>query len=268
MQADNELRRVNEELSSYAQTVSHDLRGPIAAIQMAADTFMAAARAGSSQEDLAEILEIIHENSRKTVQRIKGLLILAQAGQAPVDIGRVDVSAVVSEVLDDLATLVMETGVTVTADSDLGHIRANRTQVYQVLSNLLANALKHNDSKEPAVEVRYSGVDEAGAHRYLVRDNGPGIPAGSEKDIFKPFFKGATTEGTGIGLSITERMVKAYNGEIRAFNDRGAVFEFTLRDAEPPQARPSQDPRSQLRLRRQPSQRDEAQQPGKHRDGL
>jgi PAS domain S-box-containing protein len=234
MLADYELRRVNEELSGYAQTVSHDLRGPIAAIQMAADTFMAAAKAGSSQEDLDEILDMIRENSEKTIDRIEGLLILAQAGQAPVDVGEVDVSAVVSEVLDDLETQVMEVSARVSVDTDLGHLRANHTQVYQVFSNLIANALKHNDKDRPEVEVRYTGIDEGGSRHYLVRDNGPGIPAGSERDIFKPFFKAAATEGTGIGLSIAERMVKAYNGEIQAHNEGGAVFEFSLKDAEPP----------------------------------
>lgn len=234
MLADYELRRVNEELSGYAQTVSHDLRGPISAIQMAADTFMAAAKAGSSQEDLEEILDMIRENSEKTVDRIEGLLILAQAGQAPVDIGEVDVSDVVNEVLDDLATLILEAGARVSVDTDLGHLRANRTQVYQVFSNLIANAIKHNDKEKPEIEVRYTGRDDTGARHYLVRDNGPGIPAGSERDIFKPFFKTEATEGTGIGLSITERMVKAYNGDIQARNDDGAVFEFSLKDVEPP----------------------------------
>jgi PAS domain S-box-containing protein len=234
MLADHELRRVNEELRGYAQTVSHDLRGPISSILMAAQTFMAASAAGSSREDLEEILEMIRENSEKTVDRIEGLLILAEAGQAPVDIGEVDVNGVVNEVLDDLATMVLEKGALVSVDADLGHLSANHTQVYQVFSNLIANALKHNDKEKPEIEVRYDGMDESGARHYLVKDNGPGIPEGCEKDIFKPFYKVAAKEGTGIGLSITERMVKAYDGDIRAYNDDGAVFEFSLKDAEPP----------------------------------
>jgi signal transduction histidine kinase len=69
-----------------------------------------------------------------------------------------------------------------------------------------------------------------------VRDNGTGIPPGDLDRIFTPFFKGRETGGTGIGLAIVEKIVILYGGAIRAYNDGGACFEFTLHDAsgEPP----------------------------------
>ncbi len=229
--AEDELLRANEELRGYAQTVSHDLKGPIAAMQVAAETFINAARAGSSSEELAEVLDVIRHNSDRASKRIEDLLRLAEAGQAPVAVEDVDAGAVVKDVLADMSVMITETCAKVFIDDDLGRLRANWTQVYQVFSNLISNALAHNDSDRPTVEVRYLGEDDAGAHRYQVCDNGPGIPPSEIKDIFKPFYKGGNTEGTGIGLSIAERIVRAYDGELTVYNDGGACFEFTLHDA-------------------------------------
>ena len=86
---------------------------------------------------------------------------------------------------------------------------------------------------EPVVEITRLEMDEAsGASRYLVRDNGPGIPEEHLDDVFIPFFKGKSGD-SGIGLAIVDKVVKVYRGEVRAYNDNGACFEFTLRDFEP-----------------------------------
>jgi signal transduction histidine kinase len=102
------------------------------------------------------------------------------------------------------------------------------THAYQVFSNLIGNAIKHNDSENP--EIRISRLVEAGPgrFRYLVRDNGPGISEGAEADIFLPFHKGPNSTGTGIGLSMVHKVVRLYGGEVRAYNDGGACLEFTL----------------------------------------
>lgn len=67
-------------------------------------------------------------------------------------------------------------------------------------------------------------------HRFLVSDNGPGISEEMMDKVFIPFAKDNDKGETGMGLSIVERMVKVYGGDIRAFNDNGACFEFTLKD--------------------------------------
>ena len=231
VKAEEDLLKANEELRGYAQAVSHDLKGPIAAMQIAAETFVGAARAGCSEAELEELLDVIRNNSERANRHIEELLVLAQAGQKPVAVEEVDVGAVVKDVLADLSGLLKETCGKVVFAEDLGRVSANWTQVYQVLSNLISNALKHNDSEQPLVEVAHLGSDESGAHRYRVCDNGPGIQEGSESDIFQPFFKGGGAGGTGIGLSIVNRIISAYGGDISAYNDGGACFEFTLHDA-------------------------------------
>ena len=107
---------------------------------------------------------------------------------------------------------------------------ASPTHIYQLFSNLIKNAFEYCDSDSPIIEVR--ALDKAnGEHRYLVRDNGSGIPADLIERIFIPFSRGSSGQ-TGIGLSIVDRITRVYAGDVKAYNDSGACFEFSLRDYE------------------------------------
>lgn len=121
-----------------------------------------------------------------------------------------------------------QAGETVEVASPLGTVVANPTQIYQVFSNLIRNFIKHNKAENPVIEISNLGTDDT-THRFLVRDNGQGIPEEVPDDVFMPFLK-AQSSGTGIGLSIVEKVVRAYGGGIRAYKDNGACFEFTLKD--------------------------------------
>jgi signal transduction histidine kinase len=111
-------------------------------------------------------------------------------------------------------------------------VKASETHVYQVFANLVRNAIKYNDSE--GAEIGIYPVHAAGDSEnwFHVRDNGSGIPEEDLDNIFTPFFKGETGE-TGIGLSIVEKILRIYHGDIRVYNDDGACFEFTFRDSFP-----------------------------------
>lgn len=229
---EEELQRINTELEGFAHTVSHDLRGPLTTITLASDNLreiLKLPRTDENELEIEELVEMISNSVDKSDGLIEDLLALAESGQAPGEVSAVDVGEIVERVIEERAGDIEEKEITVMVDDNLGHIMANPTQTYQLFSNLIGNAIKHNDSRKPVIEVSYLGDDERGAHRYLVRDNGSGIPPEELDKIFIPFFKGETGE-TGIGLSIVEKIVKVYGGEIKAYNDNGACFEFVLKD--------------------------------------
>lgn len=237
-QAEETLKRVNAELHGYAHTVSHDLRGPIATIMLASDTLSSVFRpdnteAEESDLDVEEVMAIIGRAASKANRLISDLLSLAEAGQVPRDITDVDVGSVIQNVIEEKAGDIEERGIEVIVDEDMGTVKANETQVYQVFANLLSNAIKHNTSESPKITVHNLGDTDIGRHNYLVCDNGTGIAADSLDQIFIPFVKGAGTGDTGIGLSTVEKIVKLYGGKIRAYNDNGACFEFSLLDYNP-----------------------------------
>ena len=98
----------------------------------------------------------------------------------------------------------------------------------QALANLLDNAVRHT----PAGTVVRVGVSVApGAWQLVVHDDGPGIPAGQEREVFKKFFRcwhGPDSPGTGLGLAICAVVADLHGGSILARNDAGARFEMTL----------------------------------------
>jgi len=231
---EEELRRLNRELEGFAQTVSHDLRTPLTAMKLANDTLQKVwARRDTLDLDVdAEIRrfgEVIDLGARKSEALINDLLKLARAGQELPEVSEIDIDRVVARVLSENEAGIAEKGVRVEVDDDLGVVRGNETHLYQLFTNVIDNAIKHNDSPEPVVQVRRLGGFGGFGHRYAVKDNGSGIPEADLRNIFLPFFKGETGE-TGIGLAIVEKIVKLYGGTIRAYNNGGTTFEFFIRD--------------------------------------
>jgi PAS domain S-box-containing protein len=226
-----ELERSNAELDGFAHAIAHDLKGPRASMGVAIDLIKVMGEGPVTDDTFANVGEALDTMARsvdRAMVLVDGLLALARAGQAPVEVTDVDVGRVLRSVLEEKSGVIEERRVEVKVDERLGTIRANELQVYQVFANLIVNAIKHNDSPEPAIEVRSLPADEPGEHRYLVRDNGPGIPLEDLKRVFLPFFERGKTGETGIGLATVEKIVRVYGGAIRAYNDGGACFEFTL----------------------------------------
>ncbi|MBU4273897.1 MAG: PAS domain S-box protein [Planctomycetes bacterium] len=233
-QAEEELQRINAELEGFAHTVSHDLRGPLTVISLAVDMLgqsVEGLKSGSleSIEAVDEIAATLGKNAKNAHRLIKDLLSLAKSGQVPGEVSAVDMADLVEEILRECSSAVREKGVEVKVSPDLGSVTANRTQMFQLFSNLIRNAIEHSSNQRPVVEVSYLGYDGSGGHQYLVRDNGGGIPEDIIERVFTPFVKGEGG-GTGIGLSIAEKITGVYGGKIRAYNDNGACFEFTIRD--------------------------------------
>jgi PAS domain S-box-containing protein len=232
---EEELSYLTAELDSYAHTVSHDLRSPLSAIAIAnalikedfSDVMTEAVRA-----NLTETADTIDRNLSRAYALIDNLLALAEAGREPTKVKEVDVSDTVREILAERAPEISNKGVNVFVEEDLGVVKAHPLHIYQVFTNLIGNAIKHNTSSEPAVTITYLGKDSGGVSRYKVCDNGPGVPESEIETIFMPFTKSGDTSDTGVGLSIVKKIVEVYGGNIRAYNDNGACFEFTLRDWE------------------------------------
>ena len=232
---EEELQRANEELAGFASVVSHDLRGPLAAVRMANETLRELLRGEQTEETKAvveEAMELMHHSLQRADRLVDNLLRLAGAGQVPKNVERIDVRRAVERVLEERATDILERGTKVEVGDDLGEVVADFTHIYQLFSNLIGNAILHNDSDAPVVKVVRRADESPGCHRYAVCDNGSGIPEENFERIFAPFFRGKAG-GTGIGLNIVQKIVKVYGGDISVHNAGGACFEFCLKDFTP-----------------------------------
>ena len=221
---EDKLKKANKELEGYSHTVSHDLKGPLTAIFLAHEVVarLIESKAPELLDETSEVMQISSRSLERATGLIDSLLSMAETGK-PEDTCPVDLNEKIKNILFEKKTELDAKGIEVKTD-DLGKLVANPTHVYQIFSNLLRNAMSYVDSDNGLIEVKK--LDE---NRYLVRDNGPGISEKVIDDIFDPFVKGVGGD-TGLGLSIVKKIVETYGGEIKAYNDNGACFEFTLKD--------------------------------------
>jgi signal transduction histidine kinase len=177
--------------------------------------------------EMKEMADLIVKNTRRANQMIDDLMDLADVEGIAVDVSDVDLGEVVQRVLRDRPELTAD-GAVVEVAGDLGTLMANETHMFELFSNLIANGVEHNRADQPRVEISMLEQEDSGG-RFLVRDNGPGIPPGDLDSIFFPFYTGNKGR-PGLGLLTVQKVVRRYGGTIRAYNDGGACFEFTLHD--------------------------------------
>jgi len=228
--AEERLKRMNTELNGYAHTVSHDLKNPISNVAFGCEVLQNLLDLPLTDQNITyikEVADVIINGSVKAAALIDELPLLAESGQVPKEIENVDVDEEVRLIIADKS--LQADGVRFNTN-DLGTVVASPTHIYQIFSNLISNAVRFTNGDESRIDILRLPSEEGSVHRFLVKDNGPGIPEEIMDKIFILFTKDKEKGETGIGLSIVERMVKVYGGDIRTYNDNGACFEFSLKD--------------------------------------
>jgi two-component system sensor histidine kinase HydH len=202
-------------LGEMSAVLAHEIRNPLAGLKGHAQLLAELLPAGEPSRGRAE--RVVNEAIR--LERLTDdLLAFARTGE--IERADVDPSEPLRGALADLG------GERVTVDVS-GAPRSwslDAPRMRRVLVNLLQNALQAAPGPVEAVVTR-----EAEALVYLVRDHGPGVPAGEEQAIFEPF-RTHRTRGTGLGLAVARRIVELHRGRIDASNhpDGGALFRISL----------------------------------------
>lgn len=229
VRANDQLEASNEALESFAHTVAHDLKGPLATIIGSAE-FLKLADKNWPVDDLRELTTIIAESSQKMLDIINGLLLLASVGQQNAEITPVEMSVAFSNALSRLEDMIEKYQAEVVVVSELPPVWGYGPWVEQVWTNLLSNAVKYG-GQPPSVQVGTTEMDD-GSTRYWVKDNGKGLTEEQQARLFKPFTRlhEKSVSGHGLGLSIARQIVDRLGGEISVESEpgTGCVFYFTL----------------------------------------
>ncbi len=225
-----ELTETNRELDAFSHSVSHDLRAPLVAIGGFARRLL---RKHSDDLDAAglDMLNTILANVQNMERLINDLLAFSRSGRQRMNLLDVDMEELVSTVFEELRAIVPGRKVHLKAGKLLPAY-ADPSLIRQVIMNLLSNAFKFTRTREEAVieaGSRYDGNDVL----YYVKDNGVGFDmryANRLFDVFQRMHGDEGFEGTGIGLSIVQRIVVRHGGRVWAEGSagKGAVFYFTL----------------------------------------
>ncbi len=204
-----ELERSNEELERFAYAAAHDLKAPLARIEMA----LAATPPGDANTDA--LLQIAQRGAGRMRQLIEDLLVFAAIGSGQGKPTTVDLDDVIAQVLADLAPAIEASGATVEV-APLGEVWGHPTQLGQLLQNLVGNAVKFT---RPGVAPRVRVVAERDAEATTLRvvDNGIGIEPAHRADVFGVFTRLNPDEqhpGSGIGLATCAKVVASHDGQI------------------------------------------------------
>lgn len=222
-----ELMRANQELESFAYSVSHDLRAPLRAID------------GFSRILTERYSERLDEAGRGYLARVRraagrmgelidSMLQLARLTRSPLKLEPVDLSRVALEAIDELQAADPSRAVEVLVQPGLD-VTGDATLLRNLMGNLLGNAWKFSQQREDA-RIEF-GRNDAG--EFFVRDNGAGFPQEYVDKLFRPFQRLHTEEhfaGHGIGLATVHRIVERHGGTLRAEGrvGEGATFYFTI----------------------------------------
>lgn len=213
--------------------VSHDLRNPLSAIAMCANTLLGGS-AGELPEAAADLAQTIRQSSDWMNRLIQDLLDVAsiEAGRLALERRPVDPVRLAVETTVMLEPLAQERAVALREElpEELPRVDADPERVVQVLSNLVGNALKFTPE---GGEVVVRAAAEDGVVRFAVADTGVGIPAEHLPHIFDRFWqarKGAARAGAGLGLAICRGIVEAHGGrlDVESREGKGTTFSFTL----------------------------------------
>ncbi|HEY7987145.1 MAG TPA: two-component system sensor histidine kinase KdpD [Methylophilaceae bacterium] len=222
--------------NSLLSAISHDLRTPLSVLVGLADT-MALTKPPPTDQQM-EIAATMREEAMRMTALVNNLLDMArlQAGEIRLNRQWHPLEEVVENSLRAMSASLAHHKITVHLPEDLPLLEMDAVLMERVFCNLLENAEKYTP-KASEIEIGASNND----HEVViwVADNGPGLPAGKEVEVFNKFERGhkeSATPGVGLGLAICLAVVEAHSGNIRAENrtPQGAKFVFSLPKGNPP----------------------------------
>jgi PAS domain S-box-containing protein len=225
----------NKDLNEFTYMISHDLKAPILTISGMLG-ILEEENAIKNNPQLSEPLGYIHKATKRLQDLVSGVLELARISAADRSLEPIRLSDVLSEVLDEHRLQIEQSAAKITTVEELPMVLGNKTQLYQVFSNLIGNAIKYKTKDRPLVIS--IGSDKGSSRRktsIIVSDNGRGISSEKIDTIFKPFNRAGeeSIEGAGVGLASVKKLVEKLGGTISVASDvaKGTSFTIELRRA-------------------------------------
>ena len=223
-----ELQAHNTELETFAHMVAHDLKSPLSNVYGFAEWMQL--NPDLPDDERQKYIGSIVRNAAKLHNIIDELLLLAQTRKSEVELMPLDMGRIVMEMQLRLTFMITESRAALTAPDRWPAVLGYPSWVEEVWVNYLSNAIKYG-GQPPHIELG-SEQQLDGLIRFWVRDNGRGIPAGEQANLFVAFGKKSKVRATGygLGLSIVKQIVEKMGGQVGVESEvgKGSTFWFTL----------------------------------------
>lgn len=221
--ADLEAR--NAELDAFARTVAHDLKGPLGNITLFAQLLLD--EKATSAEERQRYFPIILQQAKKMTEIIDAILKLAEVRQKKVEMKPLEMEALASDAQKRVDPMIWESQAKLIWPKSWPSALGYGAWIEEVWANYLSNALKYG-GRPPIIQLGGEIISDKMV-RFWVKDNGPGISAADQAQLFTPFTQLNSTKGHGLGLSIVQRIVSKCGGEVGCTSSNlGSTFWFTL----------------------------------------
>ncbi len=217
-----------QQMSAIGQmcaALAHEINNPLDGIQRS----IAVIRNGSVDKGLNETLFNLASEGLKRIEHTVRQLLRYARYQPHFE--SIDINVIIDKVFQSLGPRIKEQGVEIETQLDrtLGLFKADPDGLFQVMANLLINALDILGEKGKISARTALCKDDKNSIEIIFADNGPGIPAEIGNKIFEPFFTTKDkSKGTGLGLSITKSIIERHNGSIRVESDVGQGTRFII----------------------------------------
>ena len=214
----------------FTANAAHDLRTPLALMQVQLDLYNSASHPGNDADTL-QTIKMVTEQNDKLNRVVKTLLDMSELQTVGRD-DKIILDAIVEEVLADLEPLAQEKNIKLIGKCEDATMIGSDILIYRLVYNLVENAIKYN---HPLGQVTVTAY-QRNKHVYLsVEDTGSGIPKELRERVFEPFFrvdKSRSRElgGVGLGLALVREIVRVHDGSIciKSGKTGGTIFEVTF----------------------------------------
>lgn len=214
----------------FTANAAHELRTPLALMQVQLDLYNSASHPGNDADTL-QTIKMITEQNDKLNRMVKTLLDMSELQSVGRD-DKIILDAIVEEVLADLEPLAVEKNIKLIGKCEDATMIGSDILIYRLVYNLVENAIKYN---HPLGQVTVTAY-QRNKHVYLsVEDTGSGIPKELRERVFEPFFrvdKSRSRElgGVGLGLALVREIVRVHDGSIciKSGKTGGTIFEVTF----------------------------------------
>lgn len=228
-----ELKRSNQELEHFAYAASHDLQAPLRGISGFAK-LLQRRYAEQLDEEGREYLQLMLDSTRSMNDLIQALLELGRVGRGGIDCQPLDLRLPIDDACARLQALIVERSAVVHLPDALPTVLGDSKLLAQLFQNLISNAIKFQPGEQPRVDLTVAGVGDF--VRVDVRDYGIGIEARHFERIFRIFQRLHTQDeflGSGIGLSICEKIARLHGGSIQVSSvpGNGSCFSVLIQRA-------------------------------------
>ena len=214
----------------FTANAAHELRTPLALMQVQLDLYNSASHPGNDADTL-QTIKMVTEQNDKLNRMVKTLLDMSELQTVGRD-DKIILDAIVEEVLADLEPLAVEKNIKLIGKCEDATMTGSDILIYRLVYNLVENAIKYN---HPLGQVTVTAY-QRNKHVYLsVEDTGSGIPKELRERVFEPFFrvdKSRSRElgGVGLGLALVREIVRVHDGSIciKSGKTGGTIFEVTF----------------------------------------